>query len=72
MKNIKDFREYLLYLNLAISFQDEIRRNLIIKECLNSLEQARELGEMADRTYYRCKKEFNRLVENMKYFEANK
>jgi len=63
MKDIRDLREYAL----ALSFTEELRLEVV----MNRLEQARETGEMTDRTYYRCKSEFNRLVENKKYFKAN-
>ena len=61
MKAVKDLKEYVL----TLSLMDEIRCNLV----MNRLKQAKETGEMTDRTYYRCKSEFNRLMANKKYFE---
>ena len=63
MKDIRDLREYAL----ALSFMDELRLEVV----MNRLEQARETGEMTDRTYYRCKSEVNRLLENKIHFEPN-
>ena len=63
MKAVRDLREYVL----TLSLMDELRCDLV----LSRLEQAKETGEMTDRTYYRCKSEFNRLLENKKYFKPN-
>ncbi len=63
MKAVKDLKEYVL----TLSLMDELRCDLV----LSRLEQAKETGEMSDRTYYRCKSEFNRLLENKKYFKPN-
>jgi len=63
MKDIRDLREYAL----ALSFMDELRLEVV----MNRLEQARETGEMTNRTYYRCKSEVNRLLENKIHFEPN-
>lgn len=63
MKDIKDLREFAL----ALSFMDELR----LKVIMNRLERAKETGEMNDRTYYRCKSEVNRLLENGKFFEPD-
>ena len=63
MKAVKDLKEY----GFILSLMDDIRCNLL----MNRLEQARETGEMSDRTYYRGKSEVNRVLENKAHFELN-
>ena len=63
MQNIRDFKNY----GFMITLLDEDNK----KAVWGRLEHARKQGEMTDRTYYRCKNELNRLLENTRYFHPS-